>query len=92
LPDAPDFAKEKLHSCGEPKITRKDRDRSGEFEKKIASLAENFKKSSGHELMIPENLRIDCCRLQKMIASRAGNSKKCPVLELRFLKNVRAGC
>ena len=43
-----------------PKIIRNVRDRSGEFEKKIDAAAENFKKSPGHELRIPENLRIGC--------------------------------
>jgi len=74
------------------KIIRKDRNRSGEFTKKIESRAEDFKKTPGHELMIPENLRIDCCGFQKMIGSRAGNYKKSPMQELRFLKNVRVGC
>ena len=43
-----------------PKIFRKERDRSGEFEKKIDAVAENFKKSPGPGLRIPENLRIGC--------------------------------
>jgi hypothetical protein len=43
-----------------PKIIRKDRDRSGEFEKKIDAVAENFKKSSGPGLRIPENPQIGC--------------------------------
>jgi len=33
-------------------------ERSGYFEKKFNAVAENFKKSPGHELKIPENLRI----------------------------------